>query len=185
MEMGAEREIWLRGNPRPMRFAIGAAVFVEAAGCVIIALALVNHWGVPMFVLGGVLSVVASLLMIGAVFQMNLPRLAREGNELLVFLGMTPERVPLSAVECFFLGQGPSMLPDLNGRESETTNVIVRLAESAVDLKHKDVDAKYAHWCEGYITLRGAWCETITKDRMIALNRQLSEAHREMKQSMA
>ncbi len=184
--MAGGREVWLKGNPRPMMLALVAAAILEGIGYTIIALAINKGWGTIAIVAGGVIAGGATLLILGALFLMNMPRLAHEGNELLVFLGSTsPERVPLTAVECFFLGQGPSMLPDLGGRESETTNVIVRLAESALDLKHRDVDAKYAHWCEGYITLRGAWCETITKDGMVALNRRLIEAQKEMKNNLA
>lgn len=182
--MSAGREVWLKGNPRPMMIALITAAIFEGFGYAAVALAISYNWGTMAIAAGGIVAALATLLMIGAVIMLTIPRLARDGNELLVYLGsLTPERVPLSSVECFFLGQGPSMLPDLGGRESETTNVIVRLAESALDLKHRDVDAKYAHWCEGYITLRGAWCETITKDGMAALNRKLIEAQREMKNS--
>jgi hypothetical protein len=95
---------------------------------------------------------------------------------LLVYLDPTrPTRVPIEIVECFFLGQGPSELPKLKGREPETQNVIVRLAEAASEWKHRDVRRALGHWCEGYITIRGSWCEPISPDLMKRLNRRLAE----------
>jgi hypothetical protein len=89
--------------------------------------------------------------------------------------------VPIDAVEVFFLGQGASELPNLRGREPETQNVVVRLAESATEWKHRDVRPALGQWCEGYITLRGSWCEPITRDVMQRLNRRLAELQRERK----
>ena len=115
-------------------------------------------------------------------YWMRLPRLAYERGEMLVFLDSAqPTRVPIDIVECFFLGQGDSNLPKLAGREPETQNVVVRLAESAPDWKHRDVKPAFGHWCEGYITIRGAWCEPIHRDLMQRLNRRLAEIQRERK----
>ena len=91
-------------------------------------------------------------------------------------------RVPIEVVEVFFVGQGPSNLPKMKGREPETTNIIVRLAESAGEWKHRDVDPRFAHWCEGYVTLRGAWCEPIGETALRRLNKRLVEVQRERKE---
>ncbi|HMC10707.1 MAG TPA: hypothetical protein VKH44_05435 [Pirellulaceae bacterium] len=108
------------------------------------------------------------------------PRIAYEAGELLVFLEPArPTRVPIGIVEVFFLGQGPSELPKLKGREPETQNVVIRLAESAADWKHRDVRPSFGHWCEGYITIRGSWCEPITPELMRGLNHRLAEVQRE------
>jgi hypothetical protein len=110
------------------------------------------------------------------------PRIAYAPGELLVFLEPTqPTRVPIDIVEVFFLGQGPSELPKLKGREPETQNVVIRLAESAAEWKHRDVRPAIGHWCEGYITIRGSWCEPITPKLMRQLNHRLAEIHRERK----
>lgn len=117
---------------------------------------------------------------------LSTPRLAYEGSDLVVFLDRGETiRVPIDIVECFFLGQGASFLPHLQGREPETANVIVRLAESAVDWKHRDVNPRIAHWCEGYITLRGAWCEPIDAEGLRRLNHRLAEIHRQRKADAA
>jgi hypothetical protein len=110
------------------------------------------------------------------------PRIGYEPDHLLVFFEPSrPERVPIELVECFFLGQGDSALPALRGREPETQNVIVRLAEAASEWKHRDVRPAIGHWCESYITLRGSWCEPITPGLMRRLNERLAQVHRERK----
>jgi hypothetical protein len=137
-----------------------------------------RHWALQL----GLLTVgVVALWMVGVmVYAMTRPRVGYEAGELLVFLEPTQAtRVPIEIVEVFFLGQGPSELPRLKGREPETQNVIIRLAESAVDWKHRDVRPAIGHWCEGYITIRGSWCERITPEVMRRLNRRLVEAKRE------
>ena len=112
--------------------------------------------------------------------------MAYEPGKLLVYLGRPePVRVPIEVIEVFFVGQGASNLPPLKGREPETTNIIVRLAESAPEWKHRDVDPRFAHWCEGYITLRGAWCEPIGETALRRLNKRLVEVQRERKEQAA
>lgn len=118
---------------------------------------------------------------IGAIYR---PRLAYKEPELLVYLERgQPVRVPIQIVECFFLGQGPSQLPKIEGKEAETKNVIVRLAESATEWKHRDVPERWGHWCEGYITINGAWCEPISNDRLAELNRFLIAAQRKLRET--
>jgi hypothetical protein len=57
----------------------------------------------------------------------------------------------------------------------------VRLAESAQDWKHRDVRPAFGHWCEGYITIRGSWCEPINEGLMKRLNQRLVAVQRERK----
>ena len=57
----------------------------------------------------------------------------------------------------------------------------LRLAEAASEWKHRDMRPAFGLWCEGYITIRGAWCEPIGKELMQRLNRRLAEVHRERK----
>jgi hypothetical protein len=175
-------EVWLRTNRRAL--AIGLVL----PGCLlIVGVAAVGyclwagvHWAVSTL---AVMLALAPLWMIGELlYAMTQPRLAYEAGELLVYLEPTrPTRVPIEIVECFFLGQGASELPKLQGREPETQNIIVRLAESAVEWKHRDVKPALGHWYEGYITLRGSWCEPIDRELMRRLNQRLVEVQRERK----
>ncbi|HEY2413541.1 MAG TPA: hypothetical protein VGI40_14925, partial [Pirellulaceae bacterium] len=160
-------EVWLKTNRR----ALVLGMVFPAVVCVVSwagfgwCLGTGRHWALQLILL--TVGVVA-LWMVGVmVYAMMRPRVGYELGELLVFLEPTQAtRVPIEIVEVFFLGQGPSELPRLKGREPETQNVIIRLAESAADWKHRDVRPAIGHWCEGYITIRGSWCERITPEVM-------------------
>jgi len=132
--------------------------------------------------IGGGLLLFGTFAILNLLYWLQLPRLAYERGELLVYLrGKDPIRVPIEIVEVFFLGQGSSPLPRQRGQETETTNIVVRLAESATEWKQRDVDLRLGLWCESYITIQGAWCEPIGEPQMARLNQRLIEAHREQK----
>jgi hypothetical protein len=177
------REVWLRTNRRAlaMGMILPGLILAGSLGGLAWAAGTGRHWAIGLAFFSGAL---LALWMLGELlFALWQPRLAFEGGKLLVFLEPTqPTPVPIEIVECFFLGQGPSELPKLAGREPETQNVVVRLAESAAEWKHRDVKPAIGHWCEGYITLRGSWCERITPTIMQRLNRRLAEVHRERKE---
>lgn len=173
-------EVWLKTNRRALLLGMtlpGILVLVCGAGLSwsittgkswIVQLPLVIMTAVPLWMLGELL------------YALLQPRVAYDAGELLVFLEPArATRVPINIVEVMFLGQGPSELPKLNGREPETQNVVIRLAESATEWKHRSVRPAFGHWCEGYITIRGAWCEPITADLMRRLNHRLAEIHRQ------
>ncbi len=148
-----------------------ALVFVSAEGNGGWAVARWLGWACTA---GGALSVVA------IVYWMRLPRLAYESGHLLVYLRtFAPLRVPIDIVECFFMGQGPSRIAGPEGKEAETTTIVVRLSESAAEWRHVDVRPELGHWCDGYITIRGTWCEPINRALMEHLNRRLVEVHRQ------
>jgi hypothetical protein len=119
------------------------------------------------------------------VYLMWQPRLSYANEQLHVHLRPgAPIRVPIDIVECFFLGQGPALLPRLFGsrkKAEETSTIVVRLAESAEQWKHVDVKPALGQWCEGYITIRGTWCEPITNELLKRLNGNLVAAHREIR----
>ena len=175
-------EVLLRTNRRAlaMGMVLPGLILIGSVAGLIWATATGRHWAFSLVFAGGTM---IALWMLGELaYAARQPRLAFAQGDLLVFLEPTrPTKVPIEIVECFFLGQGPSELPRLKGREPETQNVIVRLAESAVEWKHRDVKPAFGHWCEGYITLRGSWCEPITPALMQRLNRRLTELHRERK----
>lgn len=178
------REVWLRTN---RRLLVGVAtVPLILLVCALVALprarSSMAFWSLA--VLAGISA--GSLVYIA--LRARRPRLAYENGQLAVYLfGRRPLRVPIEFVECFFLGQGPSRLPTLSrgDREMETATLVVRLAESAHDWKHRDVRPWLGQWCEGYITIRGTFCEPLSSDVAGRLNRRLVETHRQLKQTMA
>lgn len=175
------REIWLHTNRRAILLGmlLPGSIAALGAALAITAWQLGAAWW--WIAVGGVCSAAGLLMFSSLAWWLTVPRLAYQDGELLVFIDRIPIRVPIDVVEVFFLGQGPSRLPVLAGREPETANVIVRLAESAAEWKHRDVNPRFAHWCEGYVTLAGAWCEPIEPERLRMLNARLAEIHRERK----
>lgn len=173
-------EVWLKTNRRALVLGLIVPALLLIVGFSVLAWSILTglHWGLQLPL---VLLLAVPLWMMGELlYAASRPRIGYDSGDLLVFLEPAKAtRVPIDIVEVFFLGQGPSELPKLAGREPETQNVVVRLAESAVDWKHRDVRPALGHWCEGYITIRGSWCEPITPDVMKNLNRRLAEVHRE------
>lgn len=177
-------EVWLENNRRVYRLAAGLALFVALIGLGGVAL----FWTSSRFLVGLGL-VLAGGALLGLTWSLfRRPRLAYADGHLLVYVqGPRPIAVPIELVECFFLGQGPSRLPaTLEGRQGEAAvaaTVVVRLAEAAEEWHHRDVSDRLGQWCEGYIILRGTWCEPLTAETMGRLNRLLVAAHRERRQT--
>lgn len=175
-------QCWLRTNRRALLLgmALPLAMLLVAGTALAWSVSSGQHGLVQLVLL---VLAAAPLWMIGELlYAITRPRIGYEAGELLVFLEPArATRVPIDIVEVFMLGQGPSELPKLHGREPETRNVIIRLAESAADWKHRDVRPALGHWCEGYITIRGSWCEPITPAVMQRLNQRLSEIHKQRK----
>jgi hypothetical protein len=179
-------EVWLRPNRRALLLGMIMPALAVLAGAWGVAYAIVTQASIWWMLPGGLIALVGIYLIGSLGFSLSLPRVAYEPGELLVYLGsQEPVRVPIEVVEVFFVGQGPSNLPKMKGREPETTNIIVRLAESAGEWKHRDVDPRFAHWCEGYVTLRGAWCEPIGETALRRLNKRLVEVQRDRKEQAA
>lgn len=131
--------------------------------------------------LGWGLVVLAAMALTTLVYWIRFPRLAYEECHLLVYLRSTePIRVPIELVECFFLGQTASMMKG-NDEQSQTSTVVVRLAESADSWRQVDVKRALGQWCDGYITIRGTWCEPLNGEVMKRLNDNLIQAHREQR----
>lgn len=175
-------EVWLRTNRRALALGMILPLSIVAVGG---GVAIAGWWLQLNFMvpLLGALIAFGGLFLLGTLaYGMSVPRLGYKEGELLLFLdARQPVGIPIDVVECFFLGQGESTLPKIAGREPETSNVIVRLAESATDWKHRDVNPRFAHWCESYITLSGAWCEPIDGEALKRLNQRLVEVQRERK----
>jgi len=172
-------EVWLKANGRPVAAAM-AAPAVMLAAC-LAAWATAASSGLQVAALIG--AALALLLLLGLALLLR-PRLARDGDDLLVRLRLGPAlRVPLSKVEVFFFGQGPAMTgprsdePD-EDQQDQTSNVVVRLAEADKQLHRRQVDKRLGHWCDGYIIIRGTHCQQLSPELLGELNRRLVECHR-------
>jgi hypothetical protein len=182
ISMSSGQEIWIRPNRRPIALGLVVpALMLGITGGLMLLGLYRESWLWPAIGIAVGLLACSVLTMIWRLLWQ--PRVAYQSGDVLIYAGLhQPVRVPVDVVECFFLGQAGGMIPDASGREAEVRTVIVRLAESATDWHHRDVEATFAHWCEGYITIRGTWCEPITPELMKQLNRRLADLHRQQKE---
>jgi hypothetical protein len=174
-------ETWIRPNRRILAIALAGPLLLVGFGAGGLA------WGVgreslTLSITGGLvmgLGLCGAWLLLQAMQQ---PILAFADGHLLVRTGEpAPERVPIEAVEVFFLGQGPALPGDDPDAAPTTKNVVVRLAESAVHWHQHAMRADLGRWCGGYIVLRGTWCEPLSVERLNQLNRRLAAVRREQR----
>jgi hypothetical protein len=176
-------EIWIKPNRRALLFGLGIPLLLLCVGGLTIAVAYNSGFRTLLMVVGVALLALAGLSLI-TVWQLLLqPRVGYQHGKIQIYLeGTQPVEIPVEIVECFFRGQAEGMLRDANGRDAEVSTVIIRLAEAAKEWHHRDVKPDLGMWCEGYITIRGTWCEPITPELMKRLNQRLIEEHRQHKQ---
>ena len=172
-------EIWLRTNARAILLGTLLPLAAGIAGLGLL-------WGVDgdgphawLRGLGVVLLAGAGATVAALLWQLRQPRLAYADGQLLLWLRSgAPIRLPVEAVECFWLGQAPSLLPGKRHQQTESAAVVIRIAERAVDWQQQDVKPQLGKWCEGYITIRGTWCEPLNVDLVQRLNQRLAEVTR-------
>lgn len=175
----------LRSNRRIAMLGFGiTAVFAVVA-------AIVGAWVAP--AARTILSAAMCFTLLAGLAAWRLacrPRLQLTDSELLVLVTLLrrPVRVPLDAVEVFFIGQGavsgeePGQPREYQG--AVAANVIVRLAEAESTWHAHLVNQWLAVWADGYITLRGLWCENIDQELLATMNRQLMAAKRKQRQEV-
>jgi hypothetical protein len=168
-------EIWLRPNYRAIAFAIVPPLVLAALGA----------WMV--FGLGspgggwwrwlGTAAIVLSAAMIAVVLmQLRRPRVAYAEGRVLFYLRSGPAiAVPVKVVEAFFLGQGPSYLPVQSTGNDNTVNLVARLSQRELQWAHQKVKPALGHWCDGYVTIRGTWCEPLNEQVIRRLNSRLKD----------
>jgi hypothetical protein len=172
-------ETWLRTNSRVVWFGMALPLALLVAGGLLV-------FGLPgrepplvARVVGGALVAFGVLLAAALVAQWRRPRLALRNGQMLVALRSgAPIAVPIEVVECFWLGQAPSLLPGKRHQHTEAASLVIRLAESAQEWHHQEVKPQLGVWCEGYITIRGTLCEPLSIDLVNRLNARLAEVNR-------
>lgn len=176
------REVWLKTNYRATLLVL--LPFASVLAATVLAIPVFDaDW------VRGTLAacaVTCSFLLVAALYLVARPRLAYERGALLVYLRPGPPlRVPIEVVECFFLGQGPATLPgpiQADSKLAATATIVVRLAEAAEAWKHFDTPPLLGNWCEGYITIRGTWCEPIRPELVKELNAKLVTAQKQLRE---
>jgi hypothetical protein len=107
--------------------------------------------------------------------QLRRPRIAFHNGSVLFYLrGGPPIAVPVQVVEAFFAGQGPAHLPIVS-KQPQSVNLVARLSRRAPELAEQQVKPALGNWSDGYVTIRGSWCQPITTELIRTLNRRLKE----------
>ena len=169
------RETWLRPNFRAIGFGtIPPLLFAALGGWMMFGL---SSSGGPWWKwLGAAIVLVSAGILAALAAQLRRPRVAYDDGRVLFYLQSGPPiAVPATIVEAFFLGQGPSFLPGQSTEVDTTVNLIARLSQRELEWAHKDVKPALGHWCDGYVTIRGTWCEPLNEQVVRRLNRRLKE----------
>ncbi len=173
-------EIWLRTNVRALGVGLVVVMFLLLSGVSAVLIADRYPWGIWLKITGWGAIVVCGYVSLSLLYQMRVPRLAYQDDEMLVYLrSATPVRVPIEVVELFFAGQGESMTPGSAAGSTRSRTVVIRLAEAATQWHDLPIRTALGQWQEAYIILRGTWCEPLTPEIFKRLNRRLAEVHRE------
>lgn len=107
--------------------------------------------------------------------QLRRPRVAFQSGQVLFYLRSGPPlAVPVEIVEAFFAGQGPAELPGLT-KQPQAVNLIARLSQRHTEWARQTVKPALGNWCDGYVTIRGSWCEPLDGELIRKLNRRLKE----------
>lgn len=168
------REIWLRGNVRPVVVAAAVAALAGAAGLAGLVAAGSPAW-LRWLVCGAVATTLAAVAAVG--LAAGRPRLARCGNHLEIRLSPTGvERVPLDVVECVFRGTEPVTTRAAGFRVG---TLVVRFAERAAGWRARDTFRPWGTWDEGHAVIDGRWCEPLSRQTVERLAGRLLEAKRE------
>jgi hypothetical protein len=168
-------EIWLRTNRRALCFGTVPPALFTLLGCYFVfglgpTAKAWWHWIGACMILIGLFNVVILLL------QLREPRVAyRTGFVLFYLVPGPPIAVPVNLVEAFLLGQGPVMLKGIDNQRDSTVNLVARISQRDPSWGNRDVKPALGRWSDGYVTIRGTWCEPLNDEVVRRLNRRLRE----------
>ncbi len=170
-------ETWLKPNRRALLAGAVVPGIILALG---VAVALRPWPGESPWigrVTGGILILMSTTVLIGLSMHIVRPRIGHRRGQLYFLLRSRQAiAVPVDVVEGFFLATVPTGLPSAVSRGPNSIAVVARLAEKANTWAQRDVHPWLARWQEGYITIRGTWCEPLNTDVIRRLNQRLMEA---------
>ena len=171
-------ECWLKPNRRPTYVALTLGVCAVLAGGVGFALAWRGGSTVGT-VISGVLLGMAMCWCAVCWGILSRARVSYRDEHLFVHDGsQAPIAIPIDVVEAFFLGSGPAISDESSDTGPRSANVVIRIAEAAKKWHEGKLSPVIGKWSEGYIVLRGTWCEPIGHERLNQINHRLAEVHR-------
>lgn len=169
-------EVWLHPNRRILLLTLIPIALVAMLG---VLLLLTTSSG-ALRVIGGLCVAAAVGLILGLVGELRKPRIAYRDGQVLFFLRAgAPVAVPRNFVEAFFLGQGEAGIPLQSLGSAETVNLVARISQQAPEWQQIEVKPALGRWCDGYVTIRGTWCEPLTSEVIRRLNHRLGELSRQ------
>jgi hypothetical protein len=168
-------ETWLKPNRR----AILIGAFIPAASVVLgvwLAFAPIGTQSRLSQWTGLLLMVAGLIVLVMLLRHLRRPRVSYGDGHVQFYLKSgLPIAVPVEVVEAFFLGQGAAKLPVGLCRQDETVNLVARLSQRHTQWARQEVKPALGNWCEGYVTIRGTWCEPLNGELVRRLNRRLNE----------
>jgi hypothetical protein len=167
-------EPWLRPNRRALLIGcIPALVFGGAGFALFIQQSQISlAWRAVAIAM----IAVSALAIVVLLLQLRRARVAyRDGHVLFDLRPGAPIAVPVEVVEAFFVGQGPAHLPGDFDNKEKTMNLVARLSQRHKEWMQQEVKPALGNWCEGYVTIRGTWCEPLDQELVRRLNRRLKE----------
>jgi hypothetical protein len=169
------REIWVGPNRRALGFGMVLPALVMALG-----LWLTIKGGMGWRVAGTATCIFAAVVFWLLMREWFRPRVAYHSGHVEFYLRAgEPDAVPVEFVEAFFLGHGSAMLPAKKHSNAESVTLVARLSRRAEEWAHVEVKPQLGKWCDGYVTIRGTWCEPLTVKLVERLNRSLYGAERD------
>ena len=179
-----QKQNWLTSNLRLAGLLAGLAVFLVAVSLVLCGIALRFAGGISLMVLlcAAVLGTLGGT--VGAVaFMAKKERVFLDGAFVMVRTGPASlEKIPLDAVECFFLGSQPlDRAGEPVGAEDADFRVgtlVVRIAERFGDIASAR-RGPWAGWEDGYLVVDGRWSEPLVVETLRRINGRLAVAKRQ------
>lgn len=173
-------EVWLRSNRRILVVGLIPGLAMSSAAAVLLSVSS-GPW---IWWIAAVALVIGLFLVFMVARQLLRPRVGYADGHVLFYLRAgAPVAVPVHVVEAFFLGQGPAYLPGTPEDSQETVNLVARLSQKEQQWQRLEVKPALGKWCEGYVSIRGTWCEPLSNEVIRRLNRRLSEVSRQATKS--
>jgi hypothetical protein len=178
-------EIWLQSNRRTV-VAIALAIGLVGLLFAVLSFGMMQSGSVVAARVSGFMAAIVIVAAAAAGYLGTRPRLAFDGRKLRIHIGTAqPALIPIELIEGFLLGKGPSYLSGKDDYKTETSTLIVRIAERAPEWEKVPTNVRVAAWCGHYVTLRGTWTEPLSVDVVNRLNQRLYEVQQAAKQSAA
>lgn len=172
-------EVWIRTNRRAAFLSMLLPLAMTVAGALLWWCGTAWWPSRVLQVIGLVVFFVSALALAALSWMMGMPRVAYRRGEVLFFMQLgSPIAVPVDAVEIFLVGKtGAHVGP--TGQPHEVQSVIARIRDRAKEFRERSVYPSFGTWQDGYVMIRGTWCEPVHPELLKRLNRRLHELHRE------